>query len=204
MPCTFGQGNDSLVQVHVRDLTPGQGKSNILRQQFSNVSGNVVNSDGNNTFQNIYMEPGSGADTSTAAVSVVSLGTITSAADVWEGVTLNLDLAATSRYTFDIGMGAHAILRDILTSNMSPNVLNVNVVKDENATPPFMVTAPVNRTVNYSTEPTSITICTFANLGAVRSVGTMKYCLDCTTAPTCAGSGTGHMAVSNGTNWTCQ
>src|SRR5262249_42684863 len=146
VPCTFGQGNDALVQVHVRDLTcntPGQGQHNILRQQFSNVINNVVNSDGNNTFQNIYMEPGSGADTSTAAVSIVSLGTITSAADVWEGVTLNLD-PATSRYTLDIGSGAHAILRDILTSNLSPSVLNVNVVKDENANPPFTVTAPVN------------------------------------------------------------
>lgn len=45
---------------------------------------------------------------------------------------------------------------------------------------------------------------TFAGLGAVPAAGTSKYCTDCATAATCAGSGTGHMAVSNGTNWTCQ
>lgn len=45
---------------------------------------------------------------------------------------------------------------------------------------------------------------TFAALSTVATAGTMKYCTDCTTAATCAGGGTGHMAVSNGTNWTCQ
>jgi len=44
----------------------------------------------------------------------------------------------------------------------------------------------------------------FAALGAVPAAGIIKYCTDCTTAATCAGAGTGHMAVSNGTNWTCQ
>jgi hypothetical protein len=44
----------------------------------------------------------------------------------------------------------------------------------------------------------------FAGLGTVPSAGAFKFCTDCTTAATCAGSGTGHMAVSNGTNWTCQ
>lgn len=44
----------------------------------------------------------------------------------------------------------------------------------------------------------------FAGLGSVPAAGVWRYCSDCTTAATCAGSGTGHMAVSNGTNWTCQ
>lgn len=44
----------------------------------------------------------------------------------------------------------------------------------------------------------------FASLGAVPAAGTMRYCTDCTTAATCAGAGSGHLAVSNGTNWTCQ
>jgi hypothetical protein len=44
----------------------------------------------------------------------------------------------------------------------------------------------------------------FSALGAVSVAGFTQYCTDCTTAATCAGSGTGHMAVSNGTAWTCQ
>jgi hypothetical protein len=52
----------------------------------------------------------------------------------------------------------------------------------------------------------TITVLTsaFASLGAVPAAGIFKYCTDCTTAATCAGSGSGHLAVSNGTNWTCQ
>jgi len=44
----------------------------------------------------------------------------------------------------------------------------------------------------------------FASLGSVPVAGSFVYCSDCTTAATCAGSGSGHLAVSNGTNWTCQ
>ena len=49
----------------------------------------------------------------------------------------------------------------------------------------------------------SIGTSAFSALGTVPAAGTMKYCTDCGTASTCAGSGSGHMAVSNGTNWTC-
>jgi hypothetical protein len=44
----------------------------------------------------------------------------------------------------------------------------------------------------------------FASLGTVPAAGKFVYCTNCTTAATCAGSGTGHMAVSNGSQWTCQ
>jgi hypothetical protein len=44
----------------------------------------------------------------------------------------------------------------------------------------------------------------FASLGPVPPAGTFAYCTDCTIAPMCTGGGSGHMAVSNGTNWTCQ
>lgn len=45
----------------------------------------------------------------------------------------------------------------------------------------------------------------FASLPAVPAAGVASlYCTDCTAAATCAGAGTGHLAVSNGTNWTCQ
>lgn len=43
----------------------------------------------------------------------------------------------------------------------------------------------------------------FASLGTVPAAGTAVYCTNCTTAATCASGGSGHMAVSNGTNWTC-
>jgi hypothetical protein len=44
----------------------------------------------------------------------------------------------------------------------------------------------------------------FTALGAVPAAGTSVYCTNCTTATPCAGGGTGHLAVSNGTAWTCQ
>lgn len=44
----------------------------------------------------------------------------------------------------------------------------------------------------------------FSALGTVPAAGYQRYCTNCTTAATCAGSGSGHMATSNGTNWTCQ
>jgi hypothetical protein len=43
----------------------------------------------------------------------------------------------------------------------------------------------------------------FASLGAVPAAGTAVYCTNCTTAATCASGGTGHLATSNGTAWTC-
>lgn len=39
---------------------------------------------------------------------------------------------------------------------------------------------------------------------SVPAVGTQYYCTNCTLAATCTSGGSGHMAVSNGTNWTCQ
>ena len=46
----------------------------------------------------------------------------------------------------------------------------------------------------------------FATLGGASIAGAGKqiYCTDCTTAATCVAGGSGHMAVSNGTTWTCQ
>lgn len=43
----------------------------------------------------------------------------------------------------------------------------------------------------------------FANLGTVPAAGGTLYCTDCVTAAVCLGVGTGHLAVSNGTNWVC-
>jgi len=58
--------------------------------------------------------------------------------------------------------------------------------------------------VNGGTGGVAFKTSTFSNLGSVPVPGRAKYCLDCTTAAICAGSGTGHLAVSNGRNWTCQ
>jgi hypothetical protein len=46
----------------------------------------------------------------------------------------------------------------------------------------------------------------FAGLGAPAAAGTMKYCTDCianASTGVCEGSSSGHLAVSNGTNWMC-
>ncbi len=45
---------------------------------------------------------------------------------------------------------------------------------------------------------------TVGTLGTVPANGSFVYCSDCTTAAICAGGGSGHMAISNGTNWTCE
>jgi len=77
--------------------------------------------------------------------------------------------------------------------------------------PKVVAGSPLNSTVSAgvktiyldSTQPYDPVVA-FASLGSVPTAGVAKYCTDCTTAATCAGSGTGHRAVSNGTNWTCQ
>lgn len=43
----------------------------------------------------------------------------------------------------------------------------------------------------------------FASLPSAISAGAMVYCTNCTLAATCAAGGTGHVAVSNGSAWTC-
>lgn len=53
--------------------------------------------------------------------------------------------------------------------------------------------------------PLTFTTTTFASLGSVSAAGVgSKFCTDCTPGATCAGAGSGHLAISNGTNWTCQ
>jgi len=44
----------------------------------------------------------------------------------------------------------------------------------------------------------------FAVLPGTPAAGFFVYCTNCTPASACAAGGAGHMAVSNGTNWTCQ
>lgn len=52
--------------------------------------------------------------------------------------------------------------------------------------------------------PLSVVFTDLASFAAATYSGTVLWCADCTTAAICAGSGSGHLAVSNGTNWTCQ
>jgi hypothetical protein len=58
--------------------------------------------------------------------------------------------------------------------------------------------------LNGATGAAGITPVTFASLPAVPGAGGFIYCTNCTTAATCASGGSGHMAVSNGSSWTCQ
>lgn len=60
-----------------------------------------------------------------------------------------------------------------------------------------------NGYINF-VSPVQFPSVTFASIGAVPGQGGTKFCNDCTTAATCASGGSGHLAVSNGTNWTCQ
>src|SRR6266478_9085212 len=53
---------------------------------------------------------------------------------------------------------------------------------------------------NAASKLAQLPVVAFAALGTVQAAGNSQYCTDCTTAATCAGAGSGHMAISNGTN----
>jgi len=55
-----------------------------------------------------------------------------------------------------------------------------------------------------STDITEVGAVAFASLPAVPAAGSFIYCTNCTTAATCTSGGSGHMAVSNGSAFTCQ
>jgi hypothetical protein len=44
----------------------------------------------------------------------------------------------------------------------------------------------------------------YANLPGTPTAGMSVYCSNCTTAATCTTTGSGHMAVGNGSAWSCQ
>jgi hypothetical protein len=104
----------------------------------------------------------------------------------WNGVTLSLGasganagltiIGAANRQTFAVSVANNATT----IGNSSDNAL-VTIFGDISI-----------RTTNA------------ASLGTVPAAGVYRYCTDCTTAATCVGSGSGHLAISNGTNWTCQ
>lgn len=53
--------------------------------------------------------------------------------------------------------------------------------------------------------PLTFSTTTFASIGTVPAAGVgSKFCTDCTPGAICSGAGSGHLAISNGTNWTCQ
>jgi hypothetical protein len=62
----------------------------------------------------------------------------------------------------------------------------------------------VSGTLTTSAQPFGDQPVAFASLGTVPAAGYHVFCTNCTTAATCASGGTGHLATSNGTNWTCQ
>jgi hypothetical protein len=153
----------------------------------------------NNHYSDVYMEQITGQSTMAPPYVSVVLYSATPCADVFDNFTASGDVAFSTRPMFSLANGTHAVIRNAEQSNVS-----TTAVTDGNANG-VNTTAPVSTTFNYSTEPFSLPTCTFANLGAVPAAGQgTKYCKDCTTAATCAGSGTGHLAVSNGTNWTCK
>jgi hypothetical protein len=61
----------------------------------------------------------------------------------------------------------------------------------------------VSSTVTTSAQPFADQSVAFLSLPAVPAAGIHVYCNNCTAAATCASGGTGHLAVSNGTAWTC-
>lgn len=182
----------SNASIHISAVScvhPGNGKPAIFVGQ---------NGGCNNHYNDVYMEQFPGQDTTTPYVNV-ALWSTTPCADTFDNFTASQDVGSSSmRNVFQLASGTHATIRNAQASNLS-----THLIIDYNFTPAFQVTGPINTTFDYSTEATSIATATFANLGSVPAAGALKYCKDCARASICAGSGTGHMAVSNGTNWTC-
>ena len=55
-----------------------------------------------------------------------------------------------------------------------------------------------------STDVTQVGSVAYASLPPVPAAGSLIYCNNCTTAATCTSGGSGHLAVSNGSAFTCQ
>ena len=59
-------------------------------------------------------------------------------------------------------------------------------------------------TLGRSTDYTQVGAVAYASLPSLPPAGGFIYCTNCTTAATCTSGGSGHMAASNGSAWTCQ
>ncbi|MGH9970178.1 MAG: hypothetical protein ACREBG_20615, partial [Pyrinomonadaceae bacterium] len=141
-PCWFGNGTtgpnlnikiDGIACVH-----PGDGASNLVNEQKDQY--------GTNVFKNVYMEMGTGTDTTTPWISVRAFGT-PKAADYFIGVNAGGDIASSTRYVMDIASSSHVIIAALKQGNISTNLIN-----DHNGGG-TLITAAVDTSIGgYSTE----------------------------------------------------
>src|SRR5882757_518333 len=139
-PCFFGNGTTGpnlTITFHGSCVHAGNGASNIVDQEKDQFGANTFTS---------YMESGTSTDTTTAKVSIQAFGSPT-AADIFTAMNAAGDIALSTRYTFDIASGAHAIIIGAEQGNISTNAVNDH---NPGRSP---VTAAVNTSFSYSTEP---------------------------------------------------
>lgn len=155
----------------------------------------------------------SGAVTNTLVLNAGKVGVLNSSPVGL--LTVGSGASAFSVNTSDVGSGAW-IRNDGSNTVISTNVGDIffgfggntsKSIRIGNGNPGVVnVTgnAPAHSLDVNASGQVSVSTTAFASLGGVPAAGTMIYCTNCTTAATCASGGSGHLAVSNGTNWTCQ
>jgi hypothetical protein len=141
-PCWFGNGTTGpnlAINFQGSCVHPGNSANAVVDQEWNQY--------GNNVF-NLYMEMGgrgTHSDTTTPWVSVQAFGTPT-AADIFSGVIAGGDIASSTRYTFDLASGTHAII-----TGGQQGGISINAVNDHNANGGTKV-FPINSSWSYSTE----------------------------------------------------
>lgn len=143
-PCWFGNGalNDGNLNIgtdHLACVHPGSGAHNLVDLEWAQYTGSV--------FSNTYMETIAGADTTTSWIAVQTSSSPTGA-DTFIGTVASGDVAASTKYLFDIASGAHAIIIGAQQGTVSTNAVN-----DHNPNGGTFTKA-VNTTWSYSTEAT--------------------------------------------------
>jgi hypothetical protein len=116
----------------------------------------------------------------------------------WSAASSNLKLTDSTGSAFGGRLQFGGTTSSFPSLARTGTALNVMLADGSAAAPLTAATLTVSGAVTHGAVA-------FAGLpGTIPVAGTVLYCTDCTLAATCAGSGSGHLAVSNGTIWTCQ
>lgn len=106
-------------------------------------------------------------------------------------------------YRVSDGKVYNITIANLRTALLSANV-DISLTQNKMLIGGASNTAAETATVIGTGSPVLITVTNATGLGAAGAAGVQKYCTDCSQAATCSAGGSGHMAVSNGSAWTCR
>jgi hypothetical protein len=172
----------------------GQGTAPSVGVQVTNIPGGII--------KDIHIEGVTTGVNVTTSNSVVVMNVQATGASV----TNALVFGASSQNSTAIGIsgGTNTLVDNMNSITVPSTTLGWYQVGSNGAAPGQCSSASIVPCTMYKGGLQLGGTVLFASLGAVPAAGIAKYCSDCTTAATCAGAGSGHAAISNGTNWTCQ